>query len=98
LDAAELGGGRVAAEGAVLDSQRRVAAIGAFVGDAAAVGGRVAADGAVLDGQRRVAKVAVVVDAAAEKGRVAADGIRTSFLIISRADCRRLSALLWNSA
>src|SRR6266480_2022366 len=61
--------GRVAANGAVVDSQHRAAGI-TVVEDAAAAGGagRVAAKGAVVDRKRRGAKRAVVVNAAADLG------------------------------
>ena len=55
-DAAAVGqAGRVAADGAVGDRQRRAAGIAVVVDAAAVVVGRVAADGAVGDRQRRAA-------------------------------------------
>ena len=72
--------GRVAAESAVKDLQRRVAGITVVV-DAAAVGsGCVAAEGAVEDLHGRAARLTVVKDAAAiVGGRVAADRAPNDF-------------------
>ena len=69
VDAAAAGG-RVAAQSAVGDRERRAAGRLAVAVDAAAGAGRVAAQGAVGDRERGV----IVLDAAAEQGRVAAQG------------------------
>ena len=65
VDAAA-GGGRVAAQGAVGDCERRAAGRLAVAVDAAPGGGRVAAQGAVGDRERGV----IVVDAAAGKAEL----------------------------
>ena len=76
VDAAAVASGRVAAEGAVVDAHRRLAAGLTLVIDTAAVAGRVAADSAVAYGHCGVPDSAArpTVDAAADAGRVAAQG------------------------